>query len=494
MNENQTQTFAAVAYDQFGNAMVAQPSFTWNSTGIGSIDATTGVFTSPGFAGAAVISATSGNITGSATVHVTNAAPTVADPASAGADPVTGTTTTLSVLGADDGGEANLTYTWTAIDLPTGASAIFSANGSNAAKNSTVTFDEAGDYALLVTINDGQGGTVTSSVSILVDQTLTQIEFSPNARKTVLTSQTLPLTIEQFDQFGKPMSQPAPVTWSIVSGSGLIDAAGIYTAPDQSGAATARADVGSLTASLPITILPSPVTVPVPQSPSPQQPESSTTNNSSILQDNGGGSNPTPPPGNGPSSNDVTPDTSGNSDLFVPDNSPANSGDDSGNDNGVAAALNNPPPKPVASTHAHVSPHAPKLPPTSRPSLLAAAPDDFAQSGPVVIAPINRSELMRASEIDEAALSDDATATEQRLKLRVGFASVMGVGAAGAYLIWIVRGAGVLASFLANTPVWKLVDPMFVLPQARNLLRAARKPRPGKKWDGPEDQIFGGPR
>ena len=40
--------------------------------------------------------------------------PTVAQPAAANPNPVTGTTTNLSVLGADDGGEANLTYTWSA--------------------------------------------------------------------------------------------------------------------------------------------------------------------------------------------------------------------------------------------------------------------------------------------------------------------------------------------------------------------------------------------
>ena len=39
-------------------------------------------------------------------------APTVATPASANPNPVPGRTTTLSVVGADDGGEANLTYTW----------------------------------------------------------------------------------------------------------------------------------------------------------------------------------------------------------------------------------------------------------------------------------------------------------------------------------------------------------------------------------------------
>ena len=43
-----------------------------------------------------------------------NAAPTIATAASASPSTVTGTTTTLSVLGADDGGESGLTYSWIA--------------------------------------------------------------------------------------------------------------------------------------------------------------------------------------------------------------------------------------------------------------------------------------------------------------------------------------------------------------------------------------------
>ena len=46
-------------------------------------------------------------------VTVTNAAPTVATAAAAAPGSVTGTSTTLRVIGADDGGAANLTYTWT---------------------------------------------------------------------------------------------------------------------------------------------------------------------------------------------------------------------------------------------------------------------------------------------------------------------------------------------------------------------------------------------
>ena len=93
---------------------------------------------------------------------------------------VTGTTAALSVLAADDGGEPNLTYTWTATALPGGASApAFSTNGSNAAKDTTVTFARAGSYTFTVTVADRGGLSITSVVGVVVDQTLTSIVVTP---------------------------------------------------------------------------------------------------------------------------------------------------------------------------------------------------------------------------------------------------------------------------------------------------------------------------
>lgn len=86
-----------------------------------------------------------------------NQAPTVATPVSANPNPVTNASTTnLSVLGADDGGESGLTYTWSTVTKPSGAAnPTFSANTSNAAKNTVATFSASGSYTLRVTISDG---------------------------------------------------------------------------------------------------------------------------------------------------------------------------------------------------------------------------------------------------------------------------------------------------------------------------------------------------
>jgi hypothetical protein len=111
-------------------------------------------------------------VTSSVNVTVTlPAPPTVAAPAAADPNPVvSGTTAALSVLGADDQGEANLTYTWTATAVPDGAGApTFSINGTNAAKNTTVTFAQPGNYTFRVTITDANGLSVTSSVNVSVN-------------------------------------------------------------------------------------------------------------------------------------------------------------------------------------------------------------------------------------------------------------------------------------------------------------------------------------
>ena len=102
----------------------------------------------------------------------------MATAAAASPNPVTGTTCNLSVLGADDAGESNLTYTWSTTGTPP-AAVSFSANGSNAAKNTTATFTAAGNYSFQVTITDPGGLTATSSVNVTVNQTLTAIAVSP---------------------------------------------------------------------------------------------------------------------------------------------------------------------------------------------------------------------------------------------------------------------------------------------------------------------------
>jgi hypothetical protein len=134
------------------------------------------------------------------------------------------------VLGADDGGEANLRYTWTS----SGPAAVtFSTNGSNASKNAVATFSKAGSYTFVVTITDAGGLSVTSSVGVQVQQTLTSILVTPGTA-TVHVQQTLQFSATALDQFGQALSVQPVFTWT-VTGRGSITNAGLYTAPRRTG-------------------------------------------------------------------------------------------------------------------------------------------------------------------------------------------------------------------------------------------------------------------
>src|SRR5207244_2206973 len=99
--------------------------------------------------------------TGSAVVVVGDGPPTVAVAATATPNPVAGTTTAVAVLGADDGGEPALTYTWAKTAGP--AAVTFSPNGTNAAQSATATFSVSGTYTLTVTIMDASTLTTSSA-------------------------------------------------------------------------------------------------------------------------------------------------------------------------------------------------------------------------------------------------------------------------------------------------------------------------------------------
>ena len=221
LDENQSQQFSATAYDQFDDALDDQPAFAWSDvSGIGSINAA-GLYTSASTAGTDTIVASSAAVSGSATITVNNAAPTLVTTPRATPSPVVATSTTLSVLGADDGGEANLTYTWRSFSKPTGAAdPTYTLNGNNAAKNTVATFYKAGSYTFQVTIADAGGLSTTSTVVVAVNQTLTSIVVSP-AAVTLNAKQTQQFAAIGYDQFNAAMSNQPAFTWSLVSGGGF---------------------------------------------------------------------------------------------------------------------------------------------------------------------------------------------------------------------------------------------------------------------------------
>jgi hypothetical protein len=173
-----------------------------------------------------------------------NAAPVVAVAPAPVA--VTGTSAPLSALGADDGGEAGLRYTWSVAGKPTGAAdPTFASNGTNAAKATTVTFWAAGSYTLRLTVTDAQGLTATRYVPVTVAQTLTQIAVAPGS-VSVSAGGTRQFTATARDQFGAPLATAPAFQW-VAAGAGTISGSGLFTAGASGGSATVRARVGSVT-------------------------------------------------------------------------------------------------------------------------------------------------------------------------------------------------------------------------------------------------------
>jgi hypothetical protein len=152
----------------------------------------------------------------------TNTAPTVAKAASVvAAGNVTGKSATVTVLGGDNGGESNLVYTWKVASAPQGGSASFSVDGTNAAKNDTITFTKAGTYSFLVTITDAGRLSTSSSLQITVAPTLYTIGVIPVGAKTSIGAGTLNVTGTSvafsaigYDQFGNALAAQPSFTWA----------------------------------------------------------------------------------------------------------------------------------------------------------------------------------------------------------------------------------------------------------------------------------------
>ncbi len=176
---------------------------------------------------------------------------TIQTAAAANPTTVTGKTTNLSVLAADTGGESNVTYTWLAVTLS--ATPTYSANGTNAAKNTTATFSQSGVYVFTVTAQDGLS-LATSSVTVTVDQTLTTVTVSPNTASLNFNGEQL-FTATGYDQFGNALTLGPTFTWSVDSGGvGSVDALGLYSAGTTAGSAIVRATSGAVSGTSDVTV------------------------------------------------------------------------------------------------------------------------------------------------------------------------------------------------------------------------------------------------
>jgi Ice-binding-like len=183
-------------------------------------------------------------------------APTVVAPPIASANLVTGTTTRLSVKGSGSTGAASLRYTWSTVSAPPAlAPPTFSANGTNDAQSTTVTFHTAGTYTFRVTITDKNALSTTSDVTVMVKQSLTRIQVTPTM-DTVHRNQPDPLAARAFDQFGAALLIQPIFSWSMASGIGSVSSTGLYRAPDRLlGTALIRASSGQVSGTASVTVL-----------------------------------------------------------------------------------------------------------------------------------------------------------------------------------------------------------------------------------------------
>src|SRR5262249_55840508 len=130
---------------------------------------------------------------------------------------------------------------------------VFSGNGTNAAKNTTVTFNRAGNYLFQVTITDAGGLSTTSSVVVSVNQTLSSIAVTPAA--VILRPGAKQLFLATaFDQSGQALASQPFFLWRKLSGIGKVNASGVFTAPQRTGKAVISASVGNVSGTALITV------------------------------------------------------------------------------------------------------------------------------------------------------------------------------------------------------------------------------------------------
>lgn len=261
-----TQAFTAAGVDQFGTALAQPLPVVWSVSSGGSI-ATNGLFTAGTSAGGPfMVFATLPTAQGNAAVTVIDQAPTLVQGPTATVDaPATGLV--LTALGADDGGEAALSYQWSVEGTAPGT-AQFAANGSNAAKSTTATLSAVGTYVLRLTATDGANQSVSATTNVTVAPALAALAITP-ATAAIGTGATQDFTISGTDQFNAAVPNPT-ATW-MVSGGGTIattaNGARFTAGSEAGGPHTVTATSGTQQATAEVTILSAPV---ISQQPQPQ--------------------------------------------------------------------------------------------------------------------------------------------------------------------------------------------------------------------------------
>jgi hypothetical protein len=132
----------------------------------------------------------------------------------------------------------------------------FSANGTNAAKVTTATFDRIGTYQYQLTVTDAQGNATRSPVlQFEVWPVVSALALTP-AAPTVMNGAAVALIVEPLDQFGDVVTLNAGPWGFYVDGPGFVDLGNRYHAPQVgTGPVTLRVSNGTLTGTATVTVV-----------------------------------------------------------------------------------------------------------------------------------------------------------------------------------------------------------------------------------------------
>ncbi|MDD5051028.1 MAG: PKD domain-containing protein [Candidatus Pacebacteria bacterium] len=245
LNVGATQQFTAVGKDQTGANMTTQPSFTWTTTGGGTVSAA-GLYTAGQTAGGPfTVTATSGGVSGTAQVTVTSVPVlTMISVAPSSADVVSGGNTKQFVAVAYDQNHSLITpspaFTW-------------SVSGGGTISNGLFTSGVTPSGPFTVTATSG-GISGTASVNV-VAPIVSSIIVSPNNNPSVPAFGTQQFTATARDQNGAVINPQPTFTWT-VAGGGTINSSGLFTAGSTGGTWAVTAKIGNQSGITNVTVLP----------------------------------------------------------------------------------------------------------------------------------------------------------------------------------------------------------------------------------------------
>ncbi len=214
-----TQQFQAAAYDQFQHA-ISPSTYTWTASS-GSITSG-GLFTAQNSSATDTITASSGGVSGKATVTVTATAALTSiavypqgGKVAVGSSTlsVTGTSEALSAVALDQNGNPLATQpslSWSTTAEPSGATATLVGSGGSV----TLDFNRAGQYTETVTTTvNGVKVTTTVSIDVVAEPT-SLVVTGPTGTVTGTTAQ---FTCQLYDQFHNLISSGTTLAWSALT-------------------------------------------------------------------------------------------------------------------------------------------------------------------------------------------------------------------------------------------------------------------------------------